>query len=175
MIDRKEFEKIGAQESELRDAELQAQIGNPNFQSSQQTSTDLFCTNCRKQLEPNEDVTVVASAQVESFGLVYETFLSDSPYIHTLCRLCRNKLLSGTVHIEVKGGEVKDVGNLPPGWDYKVHDWDHCPDCGTLDPDCPLCRTERTGEPPVQGREKPGSFDRMDTAEIFGYDGEHWD
>lgn len=41
------------------------------------------------------------------------------------------------IRITAQGGVVQGVEGLPSGWIYyEVCDYDACPDCGGLDPDC---------------------------------------
>lgn len=44
-----------------------------------------------------------------------------------------------TIRVIVEGGCVRDVENLPMGFNYEVQDFDKCSECGLLDPECPWC------------------------------------
>ena len=45
-----------------------------------------------------------------------------------------------TIVIEVKGGLVIDVRNLPDGWNYDLIDWDVCSECGDSEPYFGKCK-----------------------------------
>ena len=61
--------------------------------------TDLFCTNCGKEFEPNEAVVTVSTGSVEPIGLGWYVVEGES-YIHTLCKACATGLEINGVVIE---------------------------------------------------------------------------
>lgn len=75
-------------------------------------STGSYCTNCNKEFEPYDKVTVVHGGVIEPFYKDYWVEPDDSPNDMTLCEECGRKLLeplSNRVVIEVMSGVVVAV------------------------------------------------------------------
>ena len=47
-----------------------------------------------------------------------------------------------TIRIVVEGGLVRDVENLPMGFNYEIQDFDNCSECGNIEPLCDWCKAD---------------------------------
>jgi len=59
----------------------------------------------------------------------------------------RRPIIKNEVRIEIRGGNVVYIRN-PPNITVNIYDWDNCPECGTQDPHCPMCKAKREGVEP---------------------------